>query len=862
MRALGISPVLQGYTGMIPSDYESVVDDKETYKDIIDVMMPQGVWGGQCIRPDMLKTNSEAFQKCADLFYESQKKVLGDISSYYAADPFHEGGIPPKDMTTSEISETVLKKMMEHDPDAVWMIQSWFENPTEGLLDGLGEYREDHVLILDLSATTDPRWSNSNWGDEFHGTSWIYCMLDNFGDRPGVHGELEVIATKIAEARANSDHMKGIGITPEGTKLNPVNYELFFETAWEEDEINIEEWLKDYVERRYGTYSESAYQGWLKLLDTAYGSNGGHWGSVNSIANYRPGMSLILGSNNSIPYNTRLFNLGVEQILEDYNTLCESESYLYDVSSFLQQQLQNSQLTYYNNFEKAYEEGNLEEFDKYSKLFLDSISVVDEVVATQKDGLLGTWIGRAHDRSANYDDFQKDIFDFNAKSLITTWGGRTCAQSLGDYAYRQYSGLENDYVRPRWEKYVASKREALVNGTEYVEVTYDEYFNDMWDFILSDKVYTRETTDAKSELKRLAEVVSENYLVDETKVVTDDNIAVNGFPSADHGTTGGYSINQAIDDNDNTLWVAGSNEVPSTFELTLDDEYEVYKIQTVFEREPAAERNLFIGFRVEACVDGEWVEVLEDKTSAEKQSFEILFDAPENMSKVRVVVTSVDGALRPAVAELRVYSSKGIQILDSESLVRKDDVLLMNQEDTVANIKSKLTADVGEIVFYSDGKEMNDDAVVTEGCEIKLIASGVVVDTLQTKINVNKDELNKVVEAMEQLNKDVYTTSSWSAFEKVLNTAKTLLEDENATQVAVDDAVKELQEAEKQLVVRATNEQLTSAKDKLNTDNELVESNYTSESWTAYQNAKKALEAAVANASDVSEFDFSGYLTA
>ena len=61
------------------------------------------------------------------------------------------------------------------------------------------------------------------------------------GDRPGVHGELEVIASQVPQAYAESDYMKGIGITPEGTNLNPVNYELFFETAWEDDEIDVEE---------------------------------------------------------------------------------------------------------------------------------------------------------------------------------------------------------------------------------------------------------------------------------------------------------------------------------------------------------------------------------------------------------------------------------------------------------------------------------------------------------------------------------------------------------------------------------------------------------------------------------------------
>ena len=79
------------------------------------------------------------------------------------------------------------------------------------------------------------------------------------------------------------------------------------------------------------------------------------------------------------------------------------------------------------------------------------------ISATQKDELLGNWIGLANDRSVNYDDFSKDAFEFNAKALITTWGGRQSARSLGDYAYRQYSGLLDDYIKPRWEKYIQNK---------------------------------------------------------------------------------------------------------------------------------------------------------------------------------------------------------------------------------------------------------------------------------------------------------------------------------------------------------------------------------------------------------------------
>src|SRR5699024_2757388 len=133
-------------------------------------------------------------------------------------------GVIPPDLSKPEMSAYILGRMMDYDEDAVWIIQSWLSNPDPGILEGFGEYREDHILVLDLDATENPHWSDTvNWnGKEFGGTSWVYCMLDNYGGRTGMHGELENLATQIAHANANSEHRKGIGITPEGTMLNPV----------------------------------------------------------------------------------------------------------------------------------------------------------------------------------------------------------------------------------------------------------------------------------------------------------------------------------------------------------------------------------------------------------------------------------------------------------------------------------------------------------------------------------------------------------------------------------------------------------------------------------------------------------------
>ena len=61
-----------------------------------------------------------------------------------------------------------------------------------------------------------------------------------------------------------------MGISPEGTNNNPVKYDLFLEMMWEEEDIDLNEWLTHYIERRYGELSEGAQKAWEVLLETAY----------------------------------------------------------------------------------------------------------------------------------------------------------------------------------------------------------------------------------------------------------------------------------------------------------------------------------------------------------------------------------------------------------------------------------------------------------------------------------------------------------------------------------------------------------------------------------------------------------------
>ena len=225
----------------------------------------------------------------------------------------------------------------------------------------------------------------------------------------------------------------------------------------------------------------------------------------------------------------------------------------------------------------------------------------------------------------------------------------------------------------------------------------------------------------RSELKRLGEIVLTDYNESQDKVVTDDNIAVNAGVVSSNGDSSDNPLAQINDNNDDSLWVSSNGNTPASVTFDLDGAKEVYKIQTVFEQEPAASRGLFIDFTVEAEQDGEWQKIYTGSTSREQQSFDFLFDQPESISKVRITITDVDGALYPAIAEVRIFSSKGILLKEGSEMTIENGALKdVSAGSTVADLKEQLYAEVGEITFLNDGSVLADADEVTNGTQIQL----------------------------------------------------------------------------------------------------------------------------------------------
>ena len=514
MRKLGMHPCLQGYSGMVPCD----ICEHDSEADIIK----QGTW---CSfeRPAMLRTTSPTFKKYAEKFYSAQKEVYGDYSKYFATDPFHEGG-KVADMSPKEIAREVLSAMLKENKEAVWVIQSWQKNPKSELLAGISDVQngKEHAIVLDLYADKITNYTegcsgnpNCGYSEEFDKTPWVFCMLNNFGGRLGLHGHLDNLATRIPKAFNTAECVKGIGITPEASFNNPVLYDFIFESVWVDDadsqmkEINLRKWIRDYAERRYGFKSASAEKAWDILLDTVYKAelNNLGQGAPESIINARPALQIRAAStwgNSQISYDKELLKDAARLLIEDYELLNKSEGYKYDLISVLQQILSNTAQDVHAEMAQAIKAKDLNSFEKKSDEFIGIADTMDIITSGSEYYLLGRWVQGAKALAKNADDFTRALYELNAKSLITTWGSYNQSETGGlhDYSNRQWSGLISDFYKPRWVRWINERKKEL-KGEPFEEKI--DWFPIEWNWVRQNTIYkaTPETLD----LKILAEKV-------------------------------------------------------------------------------------------------------------------------------------------------------------------------------------------------------------------------------------------------------------------------------------------------------------------------------------------------------------------
>jgi len=482
-RELGMTPILQSFTGHVPPSFQKHFPASKLKK--IN-------WNNGFADTYILDTKDSLFAEIGRRFIETQTRLYG-TDHLYSADTFNENEPPTNDTSyLSALSARVYQAMSNADPKATWVMQGWlFYNDRKfwkapqikALLDAVPN---EHMIILDLAAEIEPVWKRT---DAFYGKPWIWNMLHNFGGNIVLFGRMNEVASGPATALKDpkSKQMEGIGLTMEAIEQNPVLYELMTSNTWQDEPINLDEWLKQYQLNRYGHISKYTQQAWKVLRSTVY--NGGNIirDGSESIITGRPTLdSNTVWTHTTLNYKPQYFLPAWDAMMKAIPSCSNSDGFRYDLVDVTRQALANYALPLQSKWVNAYRQKNKADFEKYSREYLQLISDMDALLATRKDFLLGPWLTDA--RKQGNTITEKDLYERNARDLITLWGNAN--SPLHEYSCRQWSGLLNDFYKVRWEKFFALLDDALRQGKEADITGFDKSISQWeWQWVNSHKSY-------------------------------------------------------------------------------------------------------------------------------------------------------------------------------------------------------------------------------------------------------------------------------------------------------------------------------------------------------------------------------------
>jgi len=454
--------VLPAFTGHVPPSFPTLYPNANVKKTQWNGFAPVYI----------LDPEDPMFPIIGKLFLKAQTQEYG-TDHYYSADTFNENTPPSSDPAyLKKVSASIYKTLTDVDSDAVWVMQGWmFHNASkfwqpEQIQALLSPVPDDKMIILDLFSEEYPMWQNT---EAYYGKQWVWNMLQNFGGRVSMFGRMYNVAIDPAAALSDpsSKNLVGIGLTPEAIEQNPAVYELMLTNVWQNTPIDIDEWLKGYIIRRYGGSNDSIVKAWGILKDTVY-SGDQTSGGAGTIICARPTFDA-----NGHWVSTQI-NYDPKELVQAWKTFAslaaafvQSEGYRYDLVDLTRQVLANYSNQVHALFSLAYSMKDMGTFNKLATEFLDIIDDMEKLLATHSNFLLGKWINDARNWGKTTEE--QNLYEFNARDLVTLWGDKD--NTLHEYSNRQWSGLMSSFYKPRWQQFIdAANKKKLASFDDDIKV--------------------------------------------------------------------------------------------------------------------------------------------------------------------------------------------------------------------------------------------------------------------------------------------------------------------------------------------------------------------------------------------------------
>ena len=457
LRELGITPVLPGFYGIVPADFEKKFPRAH--------VIPQGEWAG-FTRPGWLDPRDPMFAKLAAAFYRHQRDLFGE-SSIYDMEVFQEGGTSG-DVPVPEAARAVQNALSAAHPGASWMMLAWQGNPRQDLLQGVDRR---HLVVIDIDHDRVPRDDRNK---DFLGAPFLFGGIWEFGGRTTLGANIGNITERLQRLGRTNGNMAGTAVFTEGMDTNPFAFDLFTEMAWRSDPVDTAQWIADYVRRRYGAADVHALAAWKVLLDTAYAIrvddvkfNSERDAAQESLFDAQPGLTVNRASNwspEAMRYDADRFKRALPELLQVAPALRAFETYQYDLVDIARQTLANESRSLLPQIKTAYDAKDRPRFETLTRRWLHLMDLQDQLLSANRYFLVGAWLADVGPWASGLEEAAR--LGIDARSILTTWGDRKASEGadLHDYGNKDWAGLTHGYYRVRWQMYFESLDEELRTG--------------------------------------------------------------------------------------------------------------------------------------------------------------------------------------------------------------------------------------------------------------------------------------------------------------------------------------------------------------------------------------------------------------
>lgn len=426
---IGMTPIQQGFAGTVPATITKLFNKVRLR------MVPS--WCNFPITYQLDPTDP-IFKKFGKALLEKQRQLFGTYH-YYACDPFHENApsIRTRDYLW-KVGRAIDSMYQEFDKDSVWVMQSW--SLREQIVKAVPKER---LLILDIDGSKYKEFDNF-WGYEF-----VLGNIHNFGDRNTLHGSIQALADN-EYASLDCENCSGTGLFMEGIFQNPLYYDLAFQMLTEDSAINLDEWLKDYAYRRYGSKEKCLVDALYLLKDSCYSENctGRETGSIICA---RPATELLHTAPNDfreLRYDNKMLYKAAELLLSAENAT--KDGFAFDACDLVRQVMSNYVSNLYDKVMYGFNNRDVNIFERSSNAFLKICLEVDELLQTRPELTLHEHLKEARELALTEKDQQN--FELNLLTQITIWGPIKDSVNY-DYAWKEWGGMIKTYYVKRWQSF-------------------------------------------------------------------------------------------------------------------------------------------------------------------------------------------------------------------------------------------------------------------------------------------------------------------------------------------------------------------------------------------------------------------------